>query len=233
MSRRPLIALTSTPEGGSFRVPARYFEAVWDAGAMPSALPTVADWKRIEEYADLFDGFLFTGGGDVDPKYYGEEPSPKLGEVSEERDAFEFALLSSVMIREKPVLGVCRGEQLLNVGLGGSLFQHIEGHARTSPDGPWIWHGVTVKPGTLLAEITGSGELRVNSSHHQAVKAEAKPLRVNVVNEEGITEGFELPGHPFFLGVQWHPEVYYKEDEKAAAIFRAFAESCRRKDGAR
>ena len=123
-------------------LPARYFEALWDAGAMPVLLPCDADWKRIEEYADRFAGFLFSGGGDVDPKYYGEEPSPKLGEVSEERDRFELALLSSVMIREKPVFGICRGEQLLNVGLGGSLFQHIEGHARTSPEGPWIWHGV-------------------------------------------------------------------------------------------
>ena len=213
-------------------LPVRYFEALWDAGAMPVALPHGADWTRIEEYADRFGGFLFSGGGDVDPKYYGEEPSPKLGSVSEERDRFEFALLSSVMIREKPVFGICRGEQLLNVGLGGSLFQHIEGHARTSPDGPWIWHRVTVRPGNLLADIVGAGPLRVNSSHHLAVKAEAKPLRIAAENEEGITEGFDLPGHPFFLGVQWHPEVYYKEDEKAAALFRAFTEACRGKEGA-
>ena len=213
-------------------LPVRYFEALWDAGAMPVLLPHGADWARIEEYADRFAGFLFSGGVDVDPKYYGEEPSPKLGEVSEDRDRFELALLASVMVREKPVFGICRGEQLLNVGLGGSLFQHIEGHARTSPDGPWVWHGVTVRSGTLLSEIVGAGPLRVNSSHHQAVKAEAKPLRIAAVNEEGITEGFDLPGHPFFLGVQWHPETYYREDEKAAALFRAFTEACRGKEEA-
>ena len=227
MSPRPLIAVTATPEEGRTSIPSRYFEALWDAGAVPVILPCEAEWTRVEEYADLFQGFLFSGGVDVDPKYYGEEPSEKLGAVSETRDKFEFALLASAMLREKPILGVCRGEQLLNVGLGGSLFQHIEGHARQGENGPWVWHNVKVKKGTLLYDILGEETVRVNSSHHQAVKAEAKPLRVDAVNEEGITEGFDLPGHPFFLGVQWHPEVYYKEDEKAAAIFRAFVGACR------
>ena len=219
---RPLIGVTNAGVG-ALHLSEAYFEALWDAGTSPVLLPNRVDWVRTEAYADTFAGFLFTGGGDVDPKYYMEERSPKCGEVSAERDSFELALLTSVMLRRKPVLGICRGIQLLNVGLGGSLFQHIEGHVRHDGENPAVWHDVAVREGSLLHDITGKTLLHVNSTHHQAVKGNARSLQIAAESPEGYTESVYMKDHPFFLGVQWHPEVFYREDPSARAIFDAFA----------
>ena len=219
---RPTVAMTGElRDGNMIHVHQRYFNALWDAGLMPVALPGKLDWAKAEEYADQFDGFLFTGGGDVDPKYYMEDRHPLCGEANEERDAFELSLLTSVMLRDKPVLGICRGIQLLNVGLGGSLFQHVEGHS--AGDGPDVWHDVYIRQGTLLHDIMGKDVIRTNSWHHQMVKGLGKSVKVCADLADGRTEAIWMPGRKFFLGVQWHPEIYYTEDEDAAKIFRAFA----------
>lgn len=218
---RPLIGVTNSGVG-ALHLGNAYFEALWEAGACPVLLPNQTDWVRTEEYADQFAGFLFSGGVDVDPKYYMEERSPKCGEISAERDSFELALLTSVMLRRKPVLGICRGIQLLNVGLGGSLFQHIEGHVDRTDKGPDVWHEVTVRQGTLLYDIVGKTALRVNSTHHQAVKGNARSLQIAAESPEGYTESVYMKDHPFLLGVQWHPERFYKDDSSASAIFDAF-----------
>ncbi|MBR4866493.1 MAG: gamma-glutamyl-gamma-aminobutyrate hydrolase family protein [Clostridia bacterium] len=219
---RPVVAMTGELQGENIHLHQRYFNALWDAGMMPVALPARLDWTRAEEYADRFDGFLFTGGGDVDPKYYMEDRHPKCGEPNPERDSFELSLLTSVMLRDKPVLGICRGIQLLNVGLGGSLYQHVEGHANS--DDP-VWHDVYVREGTLLYDIVGKEKIRVNSWHHQMVKGTGKSVKVCADIEDGRTEAIWIPGRKFFLGVQWHPEMYYAQDEDAAKIFKAFAAS--------
>lgn len=218
---RPVIAMTGELQDGKMiRINQRYFQALWDAGMMPVALPGKLDWTRAEEYADRFDGFLFTGGGDVDPKYYMEDRHPLCGEADAERDSFELSLLTSVMLRDKPVLGICRGIQLLNVGLGGSLFQHVEGHRNEAAP---VWHDVYVRKDTLLHEIVGKDKIVTNSWHHQMVKGLGKSVKVCADLPDGRTEAVWMPGRRFFLGVQWHPEMYYSENEDAAKIFKAFA----------
>ena len=134
--------------------------------------------------------------------------------------------------RSKPVLGICRGMQVMNVALGGSIYQDIEADYgrpalahRQKQNSSWPSHEAAIARGTRLACIIGRDAIRVNSIHHQAVKEAAEGLRVNAVAPDGIIEGFESLTHPFYLGVQWHPERLWQKDETAAAIFRAFADA--------
>jgi len=224
--KRPLIGVTSSGSEDSIILKNRYFNALWDAGCIPTALPNELDWSRSEEYADLFDGFLFTGGVDVDPRYYMEDRSPLCGEVQSFRDGFELSLLASVMLRGKPVLGICRGIQLLNVGLGGSLYQHVEGHIQNGEKG-LFWHPVYIYENSLLADILKEKSVEVNSYHHQMVKGLGKGLKSCADLSDGRCEAIWLPGHRFFLGVQWHPEMTCRDDEASRRIFEAFAAACR------
>lgn len=185
------------------------------------------------------DGLVTIGGGDVDPAQYGEPPAPHLGLTVTARDVAEIALTRLALDDRRPLLAICRGAQVMNVACGGSLHQHIEeraphqGPPRTGESG---WHSVTVTPGSLLARIAGDGPLRVNSRHHQAVTPDrlAPGLIEAGRTEEGVLvvlEAFEAPGHPFALGVQWHPERPEMLDNPAfhpasKALFEAFVAAC-------
>jgi putative glutamine amidotransferase len=224
----PLIAITCDRfEAGTVEgVPRAYVEAVAEAGGVPVLVPTGKGSLRLEP----FDGFLLPGGYDVDPAYFGAEPSPALGTVTPERDALELALLRAVLPTGRPVLGICRGAQVLAVALGGRLHQDIE---RERPDaiqhrqkGPrsWASHTVAVEAGTRLASALGvAGTVRVNSFHHQAV-AEPLPagLLVTARAPDGLVEAFEDERHPFCIGVQWHPEGMVAEHDHALRLFQAF-----------
>jgi len=224
---KPLVGVTTSGNESEVILKNRYFNALWDAGCIPIALPNELNWSRTEEYADLFDGFFFTGGGDVAPKYYSEDRSPLCGESENWRDGFELALLASVMLRRKPVLGVCRGIQLLNVGLGGSLYQHVEGHSPCEGHED-TRHRVYIYENSLLMEILGEKEITVNSYHHQMVKGLGKGLKSCADLPDGRCEAIWMPGHPFFLGVQWHPEMIFKEDKASEKLFQSFAKACRK-----
>ena len=163
-----------------------------------------------------FAGALFTGGEDVDPRLYGETPQKNLRHplhVSRDRDEFELGVLQRVLPKGIPVLGICRGLQLLNIALGGSLYQDLE----TALDTPVrhrkypnqdAEHVVFLEWGTRLFALLGRRSIRVNSAHHQGIKKLGKGLRVAARSEDRVIEGIELPDHPFFIGVQWHPERY-------------------------
>jgi len=222
---RPIIGVTSSGSENQIILKNRYFHALWETGCMPVALPNELDWNRTEEYADRFDGFLFTGGVDVDPKYYMEDRSPLCGEIEPWRDSFELGLLASVMLRGKPVFGICRGIQLLNVGLGGSLYQHVDGHSPCEGHED-TRHPVYIYDGSLLKEILGEQAVTVNSYHHQMVKGLGKGLKSCADLPDGRCEAIWLPGHRFFLGVQWHPEMIYREDKNAKKLFEAFKKAC-------
>ena len=217
---KPVIGMPQ-PGNDLFRqyMKSKYVQSIHRAGGEARWIE-LDDLDRAVQELQKCDGLLLTGGGDVDPKYYMEDRHPKCGEPNPERDSFELSLLTSVMLRDKPVLGICRGIQLLNVGLGGSLYQHVEGHADTNCP---VWHDVYVREGTLLHDIVGKTQIHVNSWHHQMVKGTGKSVKVCADLEDGRTEAIWIPGRKFFLGVQWHPEMYYTEDEDAAKIFRAFA----------
>ena len=226
---KPLIAIVCSYQGErTIALRQTYFNAIYDAGGIPVPLERTTDPAIIARYAADFDGFFFTGGVDVDPARYGEEITGQDVEIDAARDAFEFALYDAVKNSGRPILGICRGVQFLNVARGGTLHQHIEGH-RQSPI-PAVEHPqhVTVRQGTRLHALVGVSEMGVNSFHHQAVKDVAPGLTVTALADDGTIEALEDPTHPFFLAVQWHPEHYHREDRTSSAIFEAYVKACSR-----
>jgi gamma-glutamyl-gamma-aminobutyrate hydrolase PuuD len=171
-------------------------------------------------------GLLLTGGSDVDPARYGEVADPRTQPPDPERDAAEAALVDEALSRDLPLLAICRGMQLLNVQLGGSLIQHLpsaERHVRRTPDRSLPAHSVVIEPGTMLAKIAKRETWDVNSRHHQAVARLASGLRICARDsEDGTIEAIELPSRRYVLGVQWHPENQISEDSGQPDLFQSF-----------
>lgn len=174
-------------------------------------------------------GLLLMGGVDVNPKLYGEKRGPNTDRPHEERDNHELRLLDAALKRDIPVLAICRGHQLLNVALGGSLLQHIEGDAhRWLDSGESAWHEIELDPGSHLANAYDNGAtLRVNSRHHQGITRDrlAAGLRETARSHEGLVEGYQSESHRWVVGVQWHPERPELREE-SAPLFRAFVAAC-------
>lgn len=198
-----------------------YLNAIQDHGGIGVLLAHTDDPEKWNLYRDMFDGFLFAGGVDVDPKYYGEAVAFDSVEIDEQRDTFEFGLFSAVIQTGKPILGICRGEQMLNVAMGGSLYQHIDGHQQTEKSSVCPQR-VSVKEGTRLREILGTAGITTNSFHHQAVKEVAPSLIASAYAADGTVEAVESATHPFLLAVQWHPELFYRNSIEAQRLFSAF-----------
>jgi putative glutamine amidotransferase len=250
MARPPLILISPSVEkkGDEFgdlsvSLSETYQQALMKAGGLPLALPALVSRELIAESVRRCDGVLLTGGEDVDPRIYGIGLSPRLrGTVTVTpdggaRDWRELVLIDEVFRQRKPLLGVCRGHQILNVALGGTLVPDILGQLpgamnhRRMDQRSEIVHDVRLTRGSLLAKITGKQRLGVNSTHHQAVARVAAPLKVAAVSSDGIIEGLVLrPGEakmlPFLLSVQFHPERLADRYPEHQAIFRAFTRAC-------
>ncbi|MGM9644234.1 MAG: gamma-glutamyl-gamma-aminobutyrate hydrolase family protein [Eubacteriales bacterium] len=220
------IALSVTIDNEVISVNRKYLDAIVAAGGIPTVLSPIIDDKYVSGIVDFFDGFMFCGGGDIDPAYYGEEKSDYLKNICLIRDRFEEKLFRYAFASGKPVLGICRGMQIINVFLGGTLYQHIEEHMQKE-DRHTQTHAVSVIKDSLLYEIADKDSLFVNSFHHQAVKKLADCLTVDAVSEDGYIEAFHHEKHRFLLGLQWHPESYFEFDESAAKVFSAFINSCK------
>lgn len=232
--KRPLIGLTTSMNEGATetRTKTSYLNAIIDAGGLPVILP----FDRGAEGADLvfdefgLDGILFTGGVDVDPVHYGEKITADNVVTCEKRDEFEFRLARRAIQDKIPILGICRGSQLLNVSLGGTLWQDIPGHQQKEADFICT-HAVKINDGTVLRSLSSSDVIPVNSFHHQAVKDVAKGFCTCAFSaSDGIVEAIEPieKTDRFFLAVQWHPERYYREDPSARALFDAFVSAAKR-----
>lgn len=234
---KPLIGITA----GLLREPPNrdwifntndYFRSVQNAGGIPVLLPFIKTEGDAAQVLERIDGLLLSGGADMDPQLYGEQPHPKSGAVSPERDETELALTRVALQRNMPVLGICRGHQVLAVAAGGTLWQdistQISGSLKHVQEGPrWFAsHRVRVEPGTRLAAVLGT-EFLVNSYHHQAVK-ELPPggWIASAAADDGIYEALEHPGRRFALSVQWHPENFTARDYNFDALFRTFVEAC-------
>ncbi len=237
MRARPTIGVTLDSEqpGGWSRYPwyalrANYAEAVAQAGGLPVAIPPLPELAA--DFLDGIDALLVTGGAfDVDPALYGAAERHGTVTLKEARTASELALLRGAMARDLPVLGICGGQQLLAVALGGTLVQHIPDavpgalpHEQPNPRHE-PGHEVRVTPGTLLARVTGAERMAVNSAHHQAVREPGPHAVVNAVAPDGVVEGIEDPRRRFCLGVQWHPE--FGVDAADGRILRALVAACR------
>ena len=213
-----------------------YVHAVARAGAAPLLIPPLADKALLRTLYELLDGLLLSGGEDVDPAYYGEPRHEKCVLVSHDRDETELALVRWAVDDEKPLLAICRGIQVLNVALGGSLYQDIQAQVRDGDRHDWhpgyprnrLSHTVIVAPQTRLAHILGTTSLLVNSLHHQAIKDVAPGLTVAARAPDDLIEAVEVEGHPFAIGVQWHPEelAAISRDVRSQRIFDALVEAC-------
>ncbi|MBB0244513.1 gamma-glutamyl-gamma-aminobutyrate hydrolase family protein [Streptomyces alkaliphilus] len=186
-------------------LPADYHRLVQRAGGTALLLPPDPAPGAARAVVERLDGVVVAGGPDVDPARYGAERDPRTGPPAHERDAWEAALIAAALDADVPLLGVCRGMQLMNVVLGGTLLQHLDGHA--GAPGTWETHPVRPVPGTRLAELLGPGSPEVKTHHHQAVDRLAEGLVVCARAGDGTVEAVELPSADFALGVQWHPEA--------------------------
>ncbi len=210
-----------------------YVRAVTRAGGVPVILPNNLDLSTAEEIAHSLDGFLLSGGGDVDPTLFGERATAKLGTVTPRRDNFELSLAQYILNHtKKPVLGICRGIQVMNVAMGGSLHIDLPAdgklcHSMNMFPRDVYSHDVEITSDTRMAAIMGAGPGRVNSFHHQAIKDLGDGLVVSAVSvPDEVIEAVELPGDRFVVGVQWHPEELVACPE-AAALFARFVEAAR------
>ncbi len=217
-----------------FCLPQYYVDCVLDAGGIPYLLPNIHS-KYADKLLESLDGLLLSGGVDVDPATYGEEPHPELGEVDGGRDAFEVALANGARRLGLPIFAICRGVQVINVAAGGSLIQDIpsdvEGHhqhaQKTVPPNA-LSHSIHVKDGTRLGTIVGESKVRVNSFHHQAVDKVGRGYVVSATAADGVVEAIEDPEHPFCIGVQWHPERM-RDNDLTKALFKTFVDVAKRR----
>ncbi|KRM17907.1 glutamine amidotransferase, class I [Ligilactobacillus hayakitensis DSM 18933 = JCM 14209] len=198
-------------------------EAIVKSGGVPVILPSV-DPKFVEDYIDLFDGIIFAGGFDVDPTFFGEEPHQKLGATYRKRDLFEIALLKESIKANKAIMGICRGMQIINVGLGGTLYQDLSEnpnsfikHSQNAP-GNLPSHHVNVAKDSTLFNLVGERPY-VNSRHHQALKDIAPSLKVVATADDHVPEAVESIDGNQILAIQWHPENMFKHYEYSQKIF--------------
>lgn len=207
-----------------------YVEALTLAGAVPILLPVIADQKTIEAQCALLDGLVLTGGPDVNPLLYGEEPSDKLECIYPERDEFELYLIKKAVKKLIPILGICRGMQLINVAFGGSLYQDVSHYSKTElqhrqqakqhvPS-----HTIDIIPTSKLYQLLDSKQVITNSLHHQAVKKIAPGFIASASARDGLIEGIEKKGKDFIVGVQWHPEKMIKSQTGMQRFFNHFVD---------
>lgn len=237
-ARRPVIGipvgrdLPHSPE--YLRIRQTYPRAVAAAGGIPLLVPPMPDAEATGQILDVLDGVLFPGGLDVQPAAYGEAPHPTTL-IDEVLDALELRLAERAVAREVPTLGLCRGQQLLNVALGGSLIQDLPSEGLRHPQSPHhgprseLVHRIEVAPDSRLAEVFGSESLAVNSYHHQAVRRLGRGLRPVAWSSDGVIEGVESADHPWLLAVQFHPEDLVTFHEPSRRLFEAFVQACARR----
>lgn len=236
--RRPFIGLTGMRHLRTSQLPGLplqgvaladdYVHGVERAGGVPVAIPYVENEETLGAVAERLDGLLLTGGEDPDPNLYGEEPIRGLGLVQQERDTLEFALIHMMRAQGKPIFGICRGMQVLNVALGGTLYQDLAcqwkgqmaHNQRASRD--HLSHRVKIEEGSRLAAcFDGKTTIQVNSFHHQAVKDVAPPLRAVAWDAEGLVEAVESKTGSWTLAVQWHPENLWRRDQTVIGLFKS------------
>jgi putative glutamine amidotransferase len=209
-------------------LPHRYCRAVENAGGVALILPAINSNDSLTRLLDLVDGVLISGGDfDIHPRYYGEKPIAGLGVIKHERTRFELGLTAAALKRDLPVLGLCGGEQAINVVLGGTLYQDIptqlpqaENHQQSHKK-EIGGHRILIRPGTRLGKIMRRRSVEVNTTHHQAVKQPGRGLIVNATAQDGLIEGIESENHSFVIGLQWHPEALARQAHQRR-IFSAF-----------
>ncbi len=228
-----IVAHTDFTKAGhySLTIPTAYIDAIEKAGGIPHILPYTTRLDLLHRLASGVSGFIFPGGFDIDPSFFNESPIPELGRVDRELDIHQMAVFDLALKMNVPILGVCRGAQVINVALGGDLFQDIKVQA----DPPVLTHtqeklhfgtdhGITITQGSRLYDLFGP-EIQVNSRHHQSVRTPGKGLAVTARATDGVVEALEHDTLPIDL-IQWHPELMLKTDDAMAPLFQSFIRRC-------
>ena len=230
-----MIVIGITPaqdEKGNITINQDYVNAVIRSGAAPVLLPLIEEEESQFALLSRIDGLLLSGGPDIDPALYGEEKIPECGEISPKRDAVEISLFLKALEMRMPVLGICRGIQVINVALGGTLYQDIDTQLEGAVKHPCYdqprekAHEVTVFEGSQVHRMTGLKRFSVNSRHHQGIKRLGHGLVATAYSKDRLIEAVDYPQAPFITAVQWHPESLCDRFSDAQAIFNAFAEAC-------
>lgn len=234
----PIIGLTTYRHLSQYGYPQHsvseaYIRALISAGSCPVMIPLDVPNDSLSGLASRLDGVLFTGGGDVHPVRYGSQTHPLVSDVDEDRDRLEIELLYQIQLMKKPFLGICRGLQVINVALGGTLYEDIaDQHPdaiqhRYFPNWPreHLAHEIQVEEHSHLGKILGTTRLMVNSLHHQGIRRPAQNLQVCAYAPDGIIEAYELPDYPYGLAVQWHPENL-QAHMPMQALFQSFVSAC-------
>lgn len=233
---KPIIGVTvgrSTSDGYSYEtINESNLKALILSGAIPLMLPITVEDELLDEYLKIVDGLCFSGGEDICPLIYGEDPIKEVKEIDHIRDEFEVRLFQKAAGKNIPVLGICRGSQIINVSSGGSLYQDINvqkdgtsGHMPNYNGAAYPHHKVQIKKDTLLYDILQTEEIPVNSYHHQAVKNVAEGFNVAAVSKDGTIEAIESVNHSFIIGVQWHPEILFERYPVFLKIFKALVKA--------
>jgi len=210
-----------------------YVQAIEDAGGISVLIPYVQSLSELDNILERLDGILLPGGSDIQPFYYREDPRVELISVNPQLDELEFALTQYALQKDLPILGICRGLQLLNVALGGTLYQDVQQERTRSmqhlyPDHPRsaLIHDISLDPQSRMAELLKATQFAVNSIHHQAVKEPGTGVQVVGWAEDNTPEAIEVEGHRFVMGLQCHPEEIYQQVPACARFFQAFVSAC-------
>lgn len=233
---KPIIGITTFHEVKSQKsissVSNHYVTAIEKVGGVPILIPISENMEDVKEYLRIIDGIIFTGGECVSPIKFGENPSERISNVSDLRDDFELELFREAYKIDMPILGVCRGTQLINIALGGNLYQDIfsqksicYGHMPREIQVYNLFHLINIKENSKLFDIFKTTELGVNSFHHQAIKDLGKDLKVIALSKDGIIEGIESLSRKFLIGVQWHPEDLTIKHDEFLKLFKALIDS--------
>lgn len=232
----PLVGITCGVEADRFTITRYYSQGVEKAGGVPVIIPVTTNLSTLQKLTENLAGLILSGGGDLDPVHFGEEPALGMGKITPERDYCELELARLFLASHKPILGICRGMQVLNIVAGGTIWQDIYTqvyypvlkHVQDAPKS-YPTHRVEIMADTLLSSIFGErNQIRVNSFHHQSINKVAKGFKINAVALDGIIEGIELPDAVFVLGIQWHPECMWESDQEQLAIFKTFIDACQK-----
>ena len=230
---KPIIGVTMTMNKGQYAINEAYVKSIIQAGGIPLMIPLGVEEDALA-IVDKIDGLLITGGVDVHPHFYNEEPHQHLGDVMLERDQVELKLTQVAFERKLPIFGICRGIQLLNIALGGTLYQDIPTQYKGSPilhqqkaKRGEVCHFIEIKQGSQLAKIVGKERVAVNSFHHQGLKDVPEIFTITAQSSDGMIEAIEMKDYPFCLGVQWHPEEMVLVNEgHSLQLFKAFIDAC-------
>ena len=234
MLKKPVIGVTPSQQNGNkeYKLNKSYFDAVMAAGGLPVMLASTVDKDLIRSYLKNIDGLLLSGGIDINPINYSKDNSEIPGNFNSERDIFEIEILKEASEKNLPILGICRGCQLINVASGGTLIQDIyEFDSNCYLHKPekirsHLVHSIKLKDNSILSRTTDQKEIMVNSIHHQAVDQIGSDLNVTGISDDGIIESIENAKKEFLIGVQWHPEEIINETNSAFKLFKEFIKAC-------